>query len=102
MIPKKIDDAPGNYYVSVVDAGRVGLLAGPFPNDHAGALAMVKRARREAERADPWATFYAFGTVRVSSTHTAPGVLNSRLGLRSPSRARKLHRTRAHNEGIAK
>ena len=53
LIPKKIDDAPGNYYVSVVDAGRVGLLAGPFPNDHAGALAMVKKTKKKTKQTDP-------------------------------------------------
>lgn len=70
----------GAFYVSVADAGRVGLIAGPFAT-HAEALAMVEPARTEAEKANAWAAFYAFGTVRMAEGYTAPGVLNGRLGL---------------------
>jgi hypothetical protein len=71
------DSKPGNYYVSVADAGRIGLLLGPFQNDHAGALAMVDQARVKAEQLDPRAAFYSFGTVRVDLDVPAKaGVLN--------------------------
>jgi hypothetical protein len=78
---EKVDRAPGNYYVSVVDGPRMGLLAGPFPNDHEAALAMVERAREAAQKADPWSHFYAFGTVRMAPDYTKPGRLNRELGL---------------------
>jgi len=81
----KHDTAPGNYYVSVVDhikrPNRTGLLAGPFVDDHAAALAMVDRARAAAYEHDKWAWFYAFGTVRMPKTYTRLGLLNKELGL---------------------
>ena len=95
MATQQPDTAPGNYYVSVVDgirAGggtevkRMGLLAGPFPNDHVGALAWVEAARRKAEEIDPRAAFYGFGTVRMKFGYSKPGVLNEALGLALGSR----------------
>lgn len=77
------DRSPGNYYVSLVRGKRVSLLAGPFVDDHATALAMVDRAKLEAERVDPWSWFDPVGTVRMPSDFATPGVLNSRLGLPS-------------------
>jgi hypothetical protein len=78
------DTAPGNYFVSIVrDAGsksrKVGLLLGPFVNDHATALANVRIARSLAEAADPRAVWDSFGTVRLPADYTTPGVLNDRL-----------------------
>ena len=78
------DTKPGAYFVTCIDGARVGRLAGPFINDHAAALALVDRARAEAERIDPRAAWYAFGTCRVDLDHpqaTRPGVLNAALGL---------------------
>lgn len=75
------DRTPGHYYVSIVRDRRVGLLAGPFVNDHAAALAMVERAKELAVTVDPWAAFDAFGTVKVSPTFGKPGSLNAKLGL---------------------
>lgn len=79
------DHTPGHYYVSVMDhikrPSRTGLLAGPFVDDHAAALAMVDRARAAAYVRDKWAWFYAFGTVRMPKTFTRPGLLNKELGL---------------------
>lgn len=72
------EPAPGNYYVSVVDAGRVGLLLGPFVQ-HAEALARVDDCRRHAERIDLWSHFYAFGTVRLGSEFVKPGLFNEAL-----------------------
>lgn len=68
------------YYVSVVDAGRVGLLAGPF-DDHADALALVDSARALAVSLNPWAHFYAFGTVARRDDYRKPGLLNGQLGI---------------------
>ncbi len=75
------DLTPGHYYVSARDAGRTALLAGPFVNDHAGALAMVDRAREAACEINGFAWFWAFGTVRVAQSHAVPGKLNAKLGL---------------------
>lgn len=78
------DTKPGAYFVSVVDGPRVGLIAGPFVDDHAAALAMVDKARSVAEDADRRAVFYAFGTVRLDHDHPRaqrPGTLNHLLGL---------------------
>lgn len=75
-----------HFYVSVFDPssnaghGRRGLVAGPF-DTHDTALAMVEPARKEAERADSFAHFYAFGTCAMPKTYTRPGVLNHRLSL---------------------
>ena len=81
------DTKPGAYFVTCVDPARPSTyarLAGPFIDNHAAALALVDRARAEAERADPRAVWYAFGTCRVDLDHpqaTRPGVLNAALGL---------------------
>lgn len=69
-----------NYYVSVIDGPRFGLLAGPF-RTHVEALELVERARKEAERVDPRAVFYAFGTTAMHPDYRTPGKLNDPLGL---------------------
>lgn len=69
-----VDERPGNYYVSVIDGNRYGLLLGPFPT-HRQALDMVEAVRKKAEEIDPRAVFYAFGTCRVEG-YNAPGKLN--------------------------
>jgi hypothetical protein len=74
------DPRPGNYYVSMVDGPRFALLAGPFAQ-HAVALDQVEPAKTIAQKLDPWADFYAFGTVRMADDYTTPGKLNERLGL---------------------
>lgn len=90
--PSNHDLAPhppdGHYYASVFDKqandgrGRVGLLAGPFTT-HAEALTILPRATTEAQRVDPRAGWYAFGTICMQKSYTRPGVLNPRLGLPS-------------------
>ena len=75
------DTAPGSYYVTMVDGARVALLAGPFVNDHAGALAMVDQAHRIAVDLNPMYHFNAFGTARYPSDVLKPGVLNTQLGI---------------------
>lgn len=77
------DTQPGNYYVTIQDGGRTGILAGPFPNDHATALGMVDRASRLACQFSPQAHFAAFGTARFPEDFTSPGVLNDHLDLPS-------------------
>lgn len=67
------DRRPGFYYVSCVDGTRRALLRGPWTS-HAAAIAAVPAVRAEAERADAWACWYAFGTAR-SETDLGPGVL---------------------------
>lgn len=72
------DTAPGNYYVSVRrDDGQTRLLRGPFRNDHAGALAAVQAASAEAERLDPKAVWYSYGTVRMPEDFERPGILDT-------------------------
>jgi hypothetical protein len=59
--PTPEEEAELDFYVTVADAGRVGILLGPYAT-HEVAKTQVDRARDFAERADPWACFYAFGT----------------------------------------
>ena len=61
---QQTDTAPGPYFVSVTDAGRLGLLAGPYDH-HADALAEIERVKTLAIEADRRAHFYQFGTVRM-------------------------------------
>lgn len=49
-----------NYYVSVIDGAKRGVLLGPFP-DYDTAQKNVGRGRELAEKADSWAAFYGFG-----------------------------------------
>ena len=78
------DTKPGAYFVSALNGRSVALLAGPFRDDHAAALAAVDPVRREAEKVDPRAIWHAFGTVRLDYDHpraTTPGKLNHAAGL---------------------
>lgn len=77
------DTKPGNYYVSVArGAGDWRPLVGPFRNDHAGALAMVDKARAKAEQLDPKAVWYSFGTVRLDLDVDGPvGILNQEFAV---------------------
>lgn len=72
------DTKPGNYYVSVrKDSGDWRVLLGPFPNDHAAALAWVDKARNKAIELDPRAPWYSYGTVRLPVDAALPnGALN--------------------------
>jgi hypothetical protein len=84
-MPQEPDPAPGDYYVTCIDGPRTSLLLGPFTNDHAGALAMVDKARERAIELNSWAHFYSFGTCRMKPEHqTNPpyqGILNDHFGL---------------------
>lgn len=72
------------YYVTVIREGserRVGYLLGPF-DDAASARELIPHARQEAERADPFTAFDAFGVTAVTRSGRFPrGVLNERCGL---------------------
>lgn len=65
------------YYVTVVDAGRVGYLAGPF-RTHEGALAAVDKCQELAYEADPYSHFYAFGTAKRPNGYRE-GLFNAKL-----------------------
>lgn len=74
------DPAPGQYYCTVKDGERLGLLAGPF-RSHKTALDMLPQARAVARERDPFSAFYAFGTVKMKEDFSRPGVLNDLLGV---------------------
>jgi hypothetical protein len=67
------DTRAGYYYVSVIDGSRKGLVSGPYET-HGEALQAVERVRRAAEKVDPRAVWYAFGTARCEH-YSQPGVL---------------------------
>ena len=69
------DPRPGAYYVSVVDAGRNCLLAGPYPT-HQEALDLLDKANNIACSLDPRAHFYAYGTCRLPQETNVSGVLH--------------------------
>jgi hypothetical protein len=68
------------FYVTVRDAGKLGVLAGPF-RTHCEALEMVEPVKKAAEEVDAFAAFYSFGTIRAATGHH-DGVLNNQLGLK--------------------
>lgn len=62
-----------------VAASAADVLAGPFEDDHAKALAMVSEAARKAVDMNSLYHWHAFGTMR-SSEDLGPGKLNQELG----------------------
>jgi hypothetical protein len=52
------------FYVSVRDGKRTGFLLGPHCSSR-DALAEVQRGKKLAEKADPFASFYDYGTCSV-------------------------------------
>jgi hypothetical protein len=85
------DTKPGAYFVSVQDGDRFAAALGPFVDDHAAALAQIEAVRALAQRLQPRAAFYAFGTCRLDHDHPQaqrPGTLNDYFpALALPSRA---------------
>jgi hypothetical protein len=73
----RIESPFHHYYATVMDAGRIGFLAGPFPS-HRQAKAFVGAAKRKAEEVNSRAVFYAYGVSRWRGhPDTAPkAVLN--------------------------
>lgn len=79
------DPRPGFYYVSVVDDRlSMRLVRGPFPT-HEEALGKVEESRTKCEEIDPWAAFYAFGTVRAE-VDQGPGILDRLDAVRAASK----------------
>jgi hypothetical protein len=79
--PQEPDTALGNYYVSIIHETKGTCLAlGPFPNDHAAALACVDEVRSYCcEREGRMHFDCKWGTVRMADTFTTPGKLNHHL-----------------------
>lgn len=69
-----------NFYVSVRDGDRTRLLKGPF-RTHAEAIEAVPAAQRQAEKMDPKAAFYFFGTAAKAHDYRKPGLLSGRTSL---------------------
>ena len=67
------------YYVSVVDGERVCIAAGPFQT-HEEALARVDEVKVLADKADPKAHWYAFGTCKAPNGWRE-GKFNPEMGL---------------------
>jgi hypothetical protein len=65
------------FYVSIQDAGRHAVVAGPFI-EHAAALAALPTAREIGYKADPWSHFYSWGTCKLETGHKT-GSLNTKL-----------------------
>jgi hypothetical protein len=86
MSTLEVDPTPGNYYVSVVDAGRLGLLAGPFRN-HQDAINQVESCKELAYAANDWAWFYSYGTVKMAEDFTKPGLFNKELSIQEVTHA---------------
>ena len=55
-------------------------MLGPF-RTHAEALDRVGEVWDHANKVNPWAAFYSFGTVRMKDSYTVPGLFNKALGL---------------------
>ena len=78
---QQADDKPGNYYVTAHDSGKTWPMAGPFVNDHAGALAAGRAVKDAACDLDGRACFMSWGTVRAPIDYIKPGPLNSAAGI---------------------
>lgn len=78
------------FYVSVVDAGRVALVLGPFQHEadcrawayrdpaEGGDPSKCNRLRHEADRLDPRSCFYAWGMVKYANGQRE-GVMNTHV-----------------------
>lgn len=64
--PTDVDSRPGDYFVSVVDGDRYGLLSGPYTT-HQAALADVEACKQLAIEIDCRLHFAGFGTCRMES-----------------------------------
>lgn len=57
------------FYVSVRDGEKFGVLVGPCET-HEEALGLVEATREEARSFDPFAHFYAYGTLKLDNDST--------------------------------
>lgn len=65
------------FYVDIVRAQKIGLLAGPFPSE-AVARKYERAAMNKAMDADPWAAFDSFGVMSLDAPDYRPaGKLNA-------------------------
>jgi hypothetical protein len=74
------DPQPGFYYVTCRrDDGRSARVAGPYIDNHAGALADVARVKTIAEEHDARAIWYSWGTARCD-VDMGPGPIAAATG----------------------
>jgi hypothetical protein len=85
------------FYVTVRDAGKVGVLLGPYKTKSA-AEAQVDRGRRLAIAADPFAFFYAYGVTGVPGDKVARTVFDKDA---EPEGAEPLVEAYTHEERAA-
>lgn len=75
------ENSSHHHYVTVMDNGRHGYLAGPF-RTHREALEWVEPTKKIACEVNSRGIWYAYGTSRVTTKSTPPvGILNAHLGL---------------------
>lgn len=76
-LPPVQPDTGRRFYVTIADGPRVTWAAGPY-RTHAEALAAAPAVRSRANRASPWAAFWAFGT---ASTEPGAAPVRTWLGV---------------------
>lgn len=81
-----VDGEPKEYFVTVRNGQRSGFLLGPYTT-HAEALAMVDVGRLLAIDADPWASFYEFGTAGAVPGFVTKTVFGNLAPAEAPSPA---------------
>ncbi len=59
------------FYVDIVRAKKIGLLAGPFPSEEV-ARKYERAATKQALDADPWAAFDSFGVISLDAPDYRP------------------------------
>lgn len=59
------------FYVDIVRAKKIGLLAGPFPSEEV-ARKYERAAMRKAMEVDPWAAFDSFGVISLDAPDYRP------------------------------
>lgn len=74
---QKIDNRPGNYYVSVISGPKRALVWGPF-NTHLAALLRVERVRHDLPKivGDYDSGFFGYGTARMDPGAAPLGRMN--------------------------
>ena len=62
--PTPEEEVTRDFYVTVLDSGRMGFLAGPYATK-AEAEESLPDMKAQAQAADAWACFYSFGTASL-------------------------------------